>query len=38
MENVFVKIDGIPGEAREKAHKDWIACKSWRGKLPGPWT
>lgn len=28
MENVFVKIDGIPGEAREKGHKDWIACKS----------
>lgn len=28
MENVYVKIDGIPGEAREKAHKDWIACKS----------
>ncbi|WP_171103347.1 MULTISPECIES: type VI secretion system tube protein Hcp [unclassified Ruegeria] len=30
MENVFIKMD-FPGEAREKAHTDWIACKeiSW---------
>ncbi|MEX0327742.1 MAG: Hcp family type VI secretion system effector [Ruegeria sp.] len=30
MENVFIKMD-FPGEAREKGHTDWIACKeiSW---------
>lgn len=28
MENVFVNIKDIPGEAREKNHKDWIACKT----------
>ncbi|MCL6284973.1 type VI secretion system tube protein Hcp [Ruegeria sp. 2012CJ41-6] len=28
MENVYIKIDQIPGEAREKQHKDWIAVKS----------
>lgn len=28
MENVFIKIDGIPGEGREKNHKDWIPVKS----------
>ncbi|MCU9849889.1 type VI secretion system tube protein Hcp [Defluviimonas sp. WL0024] len=28
MENVFIKIDGIPGEAREKNHKDWIPVKT----------
>ncbi|WP_170775553.1 type VI secretion system tube protein Hcp [Ruegeria lacuscaerulensis] len=30
MENVFIKMD-FPGEAREKQHSGWIACKeiSW---------
>jgi type VI secretion system secreted protein Hcp len=28
MENVFIKIEGIPGEARESAHENWIAVKS----------
>ncbi|GAA6159894.1 hypothetical protein NBRC116589_20680 [Ruegeria sp. HU-ET01832] len=30
MENIFIKMD-FPGEAREKQHTDWIACKevSW---------
>lgn len=29
MENAFIKIDGIPGEAREKNHADWIPIKSF---------
>lgn len=28
MENVFIKIDGIPGEGREKNHVEWIPVKS----------
>ncbi len=28
MENVYIQIDQIPGEGREKAHKNWIPVKS----------
>ena len=28
MENVYIKIDNIPGEAREKQHVGWIPVKS----------
>ncbi len=28
MENIYCKINDIPGEGKEKNHKDWIAVKT----------
>lgn len=28
MENVFIELNNVPGESREKNHKNWIAVKS----------
>jgi len=28
-QNYFLKLDGIPGESIDKAHKEWVEIQSW---------
>ncbi|MDR1227888.1 MAG: type VI secretion system tube protein Hcp [Azoarcus sp.] len=34
--DAFIKIDGIPGESTDDAHKDWIEVKSYHHKIEQP--
>ena len=34
--DVFVKIDGIPGESTDDAHKDWIEVKNFEHRIEQP--
>ena len=34
--DAFIKIDGIPGESTDDAHKDWIEVKSFTHKIEQP--
>jgi len=40
--DVFLKIDGIPGESTDDKHKEWIEILSYShtriSPLPSPWT
>ena len=36
--DMFLKLDGIPGESQDKTHKDWIDILSWSWNLSHPIT